>query len=743
MKKITATVLVLCILFSFITPSMAASETKASNETEILNKIGLFKNLSSDFKKSAGKLQRSEAAVIITRLMCKETEMLQNKALYPVDMVKDIKSTDKNASYIGFVIKQKLMTLDAKGNFNPTKVINEKEFLTLLAKTLKYVEGINFKYNDIYKFAYNIGIVKVELYQKKSFNNYSYSRKEAIKAIYNSMKTKVNGPDTLLVSQLIDYKLLTREYALEVGLLSDSTKTQIVEVNAINNTQVEVLFNEPISTISDKDIMINGQDGKVNIYTSIASIAGNSIVLNMSGQTPDMKYVVELKNLKDKDGYITEKLASEFKGYKNFLITSDLFKISKIEVESKSIINVFFTQPINLSLELPMNYEIFTGSTSYIKGSFQTLIPRVNNKFDNCIRLYLKEKDLKAGEDYTLKITGNIQSAYGVMLNDGSGDSMNYKGKSSENTSFDVASVTPIDNKTIVVEFSGEVDRNSAFLTSNYKLWGNVVTKAVLSSGGEGKKVTLTVGNPLTENAAYELTINNVYDTYHEEIVNDVKYPFYGSTVKRDKIGIVSVQPIDKGTIAVYFDRPVESGSASLNTSYLITGGSGVGISKVSYDYKEPYMVKLFLASDSLTSAGNYTLTVFNALKDEAGNIFNSNATFSFNGTDEENIKPLFYEAKIVGKDIIKVMVSEDISTVGVNTIASNYWLEYKDGSNTKKKEASSVSFYSPSTLLIRFDSLSYSTPYTLKFNSLTDYTGINIRTSADGMTSIGVTAPN
>lgn len=741
MRKITVAVLVMSILISSIMPCLAANDSTSTNEGQILYKTAIFKDLSVDFKDAKGQLKRKEAAIIITRLMSKETTVLQNKTQYTVDKVKDIKTTDIAAPYIGFVINQKLMGLDENGNFAPDKIISEKEFLSMLVKTLKYEEKVNFNYIDTYKFSYNIGIVKNETYKKKSFNNYFYSRKNAISAIYNTLLTKPNGSDNMLISDLIKNKVITREYAETAGLLKDIQATQIVEAKSISNTQVAVSFNEPINKISDKDIIMHGQDDSIGIFTSIASISGKELILNTSGQTQDKKYIVELKNIEDKDGFVTEKVTSDFTGYKNYEILSDLFKISKIEVESKSIINVFFTQPVTSNTENPVSYELFEGTASYIKGSFTTMIPKVKKKYNNCISIYLKEKDLKEGVSYKIKIAGDVQSAYGVKLNDGSGDSAEFIGKTGENKAFDIVSIVPTDSKTIVVEFTRDVDGTSACSASNYTINGNVpatVLKAVVGADGEGKNVTLGLNIPLNKDATYELTINNVYDSYRQTSVNAIKYPFSGWAPERDKIGIVGVTPIDKGSIAVYFDRPIDSNSALMPSSYSITGSgtSPAAISAVSYNYSDPHTVKLFLASDSLVSGMNYTLTVYSTLRDEAGNMFSSNATYSFNGSGTENMKPALYNAKIVGSDTIMVKVSEDICTNGMNGVASNYSVEYKDGSNTKTQTATSVSMYDPSTLLIRFFSLSNSTAYTLKYNSLSDYTGNSVNSGSTSVSS-------
>lgn len=746
MKKFTVAVLVISIVFSLVTPCLAANTAKAAsttattlNEAQMLDKTEIFKNMSSDFKNAKGQLLRKEAARIITILMSKETTVLLYKNQYIADKAKDVKAADEYAPYIGFAVKQNLMSIDDNGNFYPDKIISEKEFLGLLLKVLKYEDKTDFKYIDTYKFSYKTGIVKNESYKNKSFNNYFYSKKDAIIAIYNTLLTKPKGSDNYLISEMIQNKVLTRKAAEEAGLLKDIQATEIAGANAVSNTQVVITFNEPVNKVLEKDISIHGKDDTTGIFTSIASISGKTLVLNTSGQTPDKKYTVELKSVEDIDGFSTTNLSIDFTGYKNYEIVSNLFKISKVEVESKSIINVFFTQPVTSNVEAPASYELFEGTSSYLKGSFSTMIPKIKKKYNNCISIYLREKDLKEGVSYKLKISGDVQSAYGVTLNDGSGDSVDFIGKIGDNKDFDIVSVYPTDNKTLVIEFNRDVDGSSASSIANYSINANTISilRAVVSASGDGNTVILGLASPLATDNNYELVINNVYDSYREDSVNKIKYPFSGSAQQRDKIGIVGVTPIDKGTVAVFFDRPVDSNSALSTGSYSITAGnatSPAAIAAVSYSYNDPYSVKLFMDSDFLVSGQSYTLTVYNSLRDESGNMFTNNATYSFSGSGTANQKPTLYSAKIVGSDTILVKVSEDISSNGMNTIASNYSVEYKSGSDTKTQTAVSVSMYDPTTLLIRFFSLSDSTSYTLRYNNLTDFTGSNV---SSGSTSV------
>lgn len=742
MRRLIVSFLVFCMLITMNMATVAASDKDIANEGQILIKTAIMKDLTLDFERGKGTLDRGEAAVIVTRLMGKEQSAQNYKGTKY--SAKDIKSIDKKGPYIEFVVKEGLIKLDSNGNYNSSSKISEKEFLVLMAKTLGYQEGIDFTYSNVYQFAYEKGIVKETEYKGKSFNAYSYSRKKAVKSIYNALTQKMKVNDLMLLTNLINSKMISKDYAIEWGILKDTKVTDIVQVNAIGNTVVSIKLNESIKKLDLKNISIHLKDDARNIVTSLDSITEDTIKVNTSGQTPNKQYIVEINDIEDNDGFMTKKLTSEFVGYSNYKKESDFFIISKVEVISKNVINVFFTQPVNMNSEMPMNYEIFKGNSSYIKGSFQSMSPKVLNKYKNCISIFLKEKDLEENVEYTLKINGSVPSVYGVKLNNGSGDSYNFIGKSSANTNFNIVSINVQDNRTVILEFSDEVDPYTAASASNYAVVGNgipmYVNKAVVSAN-DRKLVKLSFINDLKSNITYEVSTQSIYDFYKQRSISVEKYPFVGTDTVREKINIVTVIAIDKGTVIVYFDRPIDPTSATAMGQYIITGPTSVAVAAISYDINEPYAVKLFLSTDSLISGGDYTLSVSPSVADETGMMFRTSATYNFSANSEENMKPILYDAKIIGDNAIKVSVTEDIKANGSNTIAANYSLEYKDGSNTKTKFATNVSLADPKTIIVFFDSLSNSTAYTLKFNSLTDFIGVNVRNSSDGLTSVSVSA--
>jgi hypothetical protein len=178
---------------------------------------------------------------------------------------------------------------------------------------------------------------------------------------------------------------------------------------------------------------------------------------------------------------------------------------------------------------------------------------------------------------------------------------------------------------------------------------------------------------------------------------------------------------------------------------YTVTGITYAGYttlpSTVYFDNKDPKKVILSLpVGKEVTNDQSYKLSVSYLMPDELNNTSVANAEYTFVGSADSNVKPFITEAKIIGKDIIRIKTNKAIQATGSNILASNYSLEYKDATNTLvTRTVTGVTSIDGNTIILRSDALDISKSYTLRFTSLTDYSGSNIRTAVDGLNSISV----
>lgn len=748
LKKLIAVVVVICITVSLTSPVLAA---KAADKAKTLNRIDLLQGNGVDFNLN-GKLLRSEAATFIVRLMGMEKSVLDDKDRWAKTAYNDVKNTDWYAPYVGYCASQGIIDGFPDGTYRPNESISEKSFLKLVLGVLGYKYNIDFTWKDVCRKAYDVGLVYDYTYQGKVEDNTDYRRSSVIDVLYNSLGRKNKVTKVGILDNLLEKGLVNRKVAISEGLIYDPVITSITSINTIDMNTIKLKFNESIKPLLDSNIKIYETQNKASVLTvTINSQTADEVVLKTTSQTPDKGYSVEISDVTDSDGNKTD-VTGSFTGYKIIEVNSEFFRIKKIEAVSKNVINVYFTHPINMNAEMPTYYEILQGDTTYVKGSFQTISAKVLAPYDNAISIFCKEKDFSDGSVYNLKINGDLFSLYGVKLNNGSGDNMSFTAKASANEGFYITNVFPINKKYVKVQFNKDIDVNNAQTIINYTIKNSdgipgFISKAVVTNEGiyKNKEVTLLVSSMLESNKIYELTVKNLYDSFDQIRLSEGDvYKFVGISDNVDNLVIENVSVEDKGTLGVYFNRPLNDLTANDRFRYSIVGETDPSFianpSSVYYDSgNNPYMVKLYMSGNLLNAPNVYKLRVDVLMQDYMGET-TAETTYRFTGSGTENNKPYMEEALIISDDSIRVRLSEEISSLAPNTMTTNYVLEYSEGSNTARKTPVSVSYINARILVLKFDKLDFSKQYTLKFTDrLVDYSGTDARLASDYGNGISV----
>ena len=154
-------------------------------------------------------------------------------------------------------------------------------------------------------------------------------------------------------------------------------------------------------------------------------------------------------------------LYADFTGVGPGIVESAFFRIQKIEPLNEKSVKLFFTHPVNINCENVLNYNITEDGRSFASGEKDQLIVRMVNSEEHCALLSLKTGSFKEGERYTVEISGNMSSAYGVLLNDGSGDEMSFTAVSGKVESFKLEDVIPYEKYMILLTFNKEVNHSS------------------------------------------------------------------------------------------------------------------------------------------------------------------------------------------------------------------------------------------------------------------------------------------
>lgn len=738
MKKFILILLIISVFFSI--PVYAAEESadlKAKADT--LSILGILKGDGNSYNLS-GSLKKCEAATFITRLIGKTDLIENNPDQYRNTIFSDVPPNQWYAPYVGYCYQNGIIT-GYNGLFEPQTEISEKSFLSAVIRAMGYVYGSDFTWTDVYQTAYNIGLVTDESYIARVDDNVNYTRGDVISVLYNALKLKKKDSDTTMIEDLINSNIVSRETVIASGFPFDVLPAEILEVKAVNEKNVTVLFNEDIKSIPSAGIQIYDASNSSNKLTvKVTSITGKQAVLETSEQVADKDYILDISYVEDKTGNISGRLTASFTGFRNPVLASDFFRISKVEVVNSRVINLYFTHPLISSSEIPTYYELFENGYSFVTGSSQSLTVRRLNSSDTGVTIFLKEKALNEGMNYELKVNGSLTSLYGVRLNEEAGDSIKFTGSGKEYDDLKVVNVYALSSNKVAVEFNSEVDPVFAQKFLNYTIIAPdnsqiAVNKAVVGGDGDkyGKVVTLNLLSALDKSKQYTLRLEYIPDIFRLSALEESTYTFLGTYPDKPELKLDFALALDKGTVWVAFKQPMDPTVASVNSLYLITGVTNPGFYavpvKVQYiENGTQYIAKLYLPSDKLLSGSNkYTVSVMSTIQDRNGNNFSRNAEATFNGTDTDIQKIGISDAVIISKDTIKLVFNKEVANDIMNIQPSNYTLESNESGVTVTRNPMFVSLIDNNTMILKFDSLDYSSKYTLRYNTLKDITGASI----------------
>ncbi|MCX8130852.1 MAG: S-layer homology domain-containing protein [Clostridia bacterium] len=741
-KRILSTILTICIFLSLLVPAKATGLT-SSEKADVLKSLAVFgsSNLEAQVK-------RYEAAIYAVRVLGKEAYVKENADTLKQTKYTDVDSKQAYAPYIGYCEGAGLIKDSSAGKFNPDKNITEKAFLNIILGTMGYIYKTDYTISNIYSKAYDIGLYTDSSYKTKTADNTNFKKSDVVNILYNALSKNKKGTKIRLIQNLVSEKVISKETAISTGLLSDSVLTAIEKVMVLDQTNIFVKINEPIQNLTINNIKIykTGKPDKVLTFTIKSQGSDGSFVLNTGAQEALESYTIEMINIKDIEGNEAGTLTSTFEGVQGSEIKSDFFRISKVMPISKDCINIYFTHPVNINSQVASSYEIWEGEKLFVKGSSQTIAVRTIPETENAVSLYLNRTSFVKDSIYVLKINGNLTSAYGVKINDGSGDSVKFKGtdsiinSSSGNNSpseLTLSNISLVDNQTMRLEFNMEISPTLAKQLLNYYITDSngvqlTVKQAALATetGKKDRIVFVSINGVFTQGASYSLTIDYMTDVTRQYIIDGKKYPFTASYPGKVNMLINGITGIDGNTLKITFNKALDKESAENISNYLITGINHTNYSavpvKAIYDpVADPNSVKLYLVSTNPMQKDKvYIVSVMSTLKDNIGNSLSGRLQGVLTCTNGTVTKPAIKEAVIISSDSIRVSFNKEVLIEKQTILTSNYILQYNDGRDTVVKVPIGICVINETTFILKFDSLDFNTAYKLSCVNIKDFTG-------------------
>jgi hypothetical protein len=732
-------------------------------KAQVLNKLTILRGDNGDFKLD-DKLLRSEAAAFIVRIMAKEGHVENNKENYWVTRFPDVISTKWHAPYIGYCSRNGIIEGDEKGNFNPDEPISEKAFLKIVLGSLGYEYGLDFTWDDVYRKAYEAGLVEDSTYLIKTADNLNYSRGQVVDVIYKALTIETKTKKETLVEGLINEKVVSREIVDSIPIGNSIPKegnieeaSTIEQIFVVDQNRLFIRLSKDIKSVTKEQIKIyTTKDFTNKLEVEVESQNEKTLVLKTSNQEALESYTIEIKNAIYKENNELVNLVGVFTGHAVTELKSDFFRISKVQPISKNMVQVYFTQPININSEDSSFYEIMIGDEVFAQGKLQGITARVPSSDGYCVSLYINGREFSEDTSYTLNISGDLTSMFGCNLNEGLGDSTRFKGVAKgvtiDNEELKVVKISVIDNTTIQLDFNKEINSVLAQQIYNFYITDeNDIpipirrSKAIKYGSNNNKSIVISTQTPFVKGRNYIIMVNHINDVTRQYSIIENEYSFAANYSEKTNLSITYAQAIDKSSVIVKFNKMLDPATATNPLNYqILVSPDNVYIgnpSKVYYDeVNKPYEVKLFYPEGKTMETGKiYKVKIFGSLQDYLGNSLPTITEYGFAGTNKEPVKPTISDAVIISKDAIKITFNKEIEYGVPNIEPGNYILQYVSGTTTLKKVPISIIYINPTTMVLKFDSLNFETEYKIRALELMDYSGIVTNLKSDDSYLINV----
>ena len=452
--KLLSLVLVFAMLFSMVGFAADYSESEIASK---LQQIGLVSGDGTGLNLN-GELTRAEAATFIVKLIGREDTVLASPSFYGMTPFTDVKGDEWYAPFVGYCSMNKIISGYPDNTFRADEKLTEKAFLAMVLKALKYT-GDDFTWDNIFLTAYEKGIV-TDLSYAVRVEDDTLDRGRVLAIEYNALNLYYKDNSMTLLDNLISNGNVTESKAVSLGLVSrDDKKTSITNAVATAINEVTVTLNEEIHSITTNQVALS--TGSTDIDVTNVSLSGKKLVITADVNLIGDDYDVTLLNVTDNENFVIKSISENFDGFEGQEVDSDYFRIQKVEGESRNIVNVYFTQPVNINASLVIHYEILQGSNVIAGGTYNDMEAAVIGEVDNGVALYMKSASFEEDVPYTVKVRGSLISAYDVNLNEGQDMTADFIGDDSSDRSLKVSDIEAISADTVRIIFNQDIDKNA------------------------------------------------------------------------------------------------------------------------------------------------------------------------------------------------------------------------------------------------------------------------------------------
>lgn len=558
-KRIISLTIVGILLFSALT--MGFADTQSNVDT--LKRLGLVAGVSLPSGKVDYKLDmtltRAEAAVILYKLS--GGNLINIDVKKTPETFKDVKRKHWAFKYIAYCTDKGILTGMPGGVYKPDSPLSEKAFLAMLLKLQGYSSN-DFTWDTVYVTAYEAGLVEDVLYTVNPEDNLTFMRGQAFDTLYRSLQQKHKGTGLSMIGSMVGKGILSYETALGSGLIKkDQQSTVISNIDVSGNTLV-VNFNEDIKEPLTQNVSVLSA-GIAQTIKGSQLVGGRKLIISIDNLIPKAKYSVQVSNVEDLDGNVASKLSSEVTVPSVDVLTAEgTFRLGAVKVIGPKMIVVEFNRNISNKSLQELIYTIERPGAPSIEGSFKT-ISTSTTPMKNAVLITFKTDTLSQDQRYTLKVKGDLTSAFGEYLNEGNGDSIAFDTMSYNRFEPVVEKAYAIDSRYMTVVMNYKLADDVGLQGNNYQLLDTNtnrylgVSEVKYIKDESGKAVYYMRTDGIEAGRTYTLTIKNVRGQYGEDYRKDASYSIKPEKVTLDALTIAEMKVLDAQTIKVRFNRGI------------------------------------------------------------------------------------------------------------------------------------------------------------------------------------------
>ncbi|WHH57394.1 YbhB/YbcL family Raf kinase inhibitor-like protein [Petroclostridium sp. X23] len=237
-SKIILTVMsvILCMMFT-INGVLAGPVYSYTEQAKTLHDLGLYDGVDAlVFKPDLGtSVDRETGITLLVKMFGKKEEALKlsepvvNNILAKYGDQKQISQWARN--YIAYAVKSNMVTGDAANNISPKSPMDGRSYATILLRNMGYtVDGQTWS-KAAFVLQEKGGLTEAEA---NTFNAKNLIKDDLVAISYGALSAHDNS-GSLLINKLINEQVVTKQKALEVGLITESQ--MIVSSAAFDNGQ--------------------------------------------------------------------------------------------------------------------------------------------------------------------------------------------------------------------------------------------------------------------------------------------------------------------------------------------------------------------------------------------------------------------------------------------------------------------------------------------------------------------------